>query len=427
MAVIVIVGAQWGDEGKGKATDILGGKVDYVVKPNGGNNAGHTVVVNGEKYALKLLPAGVLSENAVPVLGNGVVINLEALFDEMDGLLARGAKADRLKIAANAHVVAPYHRVLDRTQERFLGKRAIGTTGRGIGPTYADKVSRVGIRVQDIFDESILRQKVQSALDVKNQMLVKMYNRQAIDVEETVQYFLSYADRLRPMVIEAELELNKALDAGKSILMEGSQATMLDVDHGTYPFVTSSNPTAGGACVGSGIGPTKVTHSLGIIKAYTTRVGAGPFPTELFDKWGEFLQTTGGEVGVNTGRKRRCGWYDSVVARYAARVNGFTDFFLTKLDVLTGIGEIPICVAYDVDGTRYDEMPVNQSDFHHAEPIYETMPAWEEDITGCRTFDELPEKAKDYILRLEELSGAQMSYIGVGPGREQTIERFPIL
>lgn len=427
MAVIVIVGAQWGDEGKGKATDILGGKVDYVVKPNGGNNAGHTVVVNGEKYALKLLPAGVLSENAVPVLGNGVVINLEALFDEMDGLLARGAKADRLKIAANAHVVAPYHRVLDRTQERFLGKRAIGTTGRGIGPTYADKVSRVGIRVQDIFDESILRQKVQSALDVKNQILVKMYNRQAIDVEETVQYFLSYADRLRPMVIEAELELNKALDAGKSILMEGSQATMLDVDHGTYPFVTSSNPTAGGACVGSGIGPTKVTHSLGIIKAYTTRVGAGPFPTELFDKWGEYLQTTGGEVGVNTGRKRRCGWYDSVVARYAARVNGFTDFFLTKLDVLTGIGEIPICVAYDVDGTRYDEMPVNQSDFHHAEPIYETMPAWEEDITGCRTFDELPEKAKDYILRLEELSGAQMSYIGVGPGREQTIERFPIL
>lgn len=427
MAVIVIVGAQWGDEGKGKATDILGGKVDYVVKPNGGNNAGHTVVVNGEKYALKLLPAGVLSENAVPVLGNGVVINLEALFDEMDGLIARGAKADRLKISANAHVVAPYHRVLDRTQERFLGKRAIGTTGRGIGPTYADKVSRVGIRVQDIFDESILHQKVESALNVKNQMLVKMYNRQAIDVEETVQYFLSYADRLEPMVIEAELELNKALEAGKSILMEGGQATMLDVDHGTYPFVTSSNPTAGGACVGSGIGPTKITHSLGIIKAYTTRVGAGPFPTELFDKWGEYLQTTGGEVGVNTGRKRRCGWYDSVVARYAARVNGFTDFFLTKLDVLTGIGEIPICVAYDVDGKRFDEMPVNQSDFHHAEPIYETMPAWEEDITECRTFEELPQKAQDYILRLEELSGAQMSYIGVGPGREQTIERFPIL
>ncbi|MCK7643288.1 adenylosuccinate synthase [Corynebacterium sp. CCM 8835] len=421
MAAIVVVGAQWGDEGKGKATDILGCQVDYVVKPNGGNNAGHTVVVGGEKYELKLLPAGVLSENAVPVLGNGVVINLEALFDEIDGLEARGANASRLRISANAHVVAPYHQVLDRVQERFLGKRAIGTTGRGIGPTYADKVSRVGIRVQDIFDESILRQKVTSALDVKNQILVKMYNRKAIDPERIVDYFLSYADRLEPMVIEAELELNRALDEGKHVLMEGGQATMLDVDHGTYPFVTSSNPSAGGACVGSGIGPTRITSSLGIIKAYTTRVGAGPFPTELFDKWGEFLQTTGGEVGVNTGRKRRCGWYDSVVARYASRVNGFTDLFVTKLDVLTGIGEIPICVAYDVDGTRFDEMPTSQSDFHHAEPIYETMPAWEEDITGCRTFGELPQRAQDYLNRLEELSGCRISYVGVGPGRDQTI------
>ena len=421
MAAIVVVGAQWGDEGKGKATDILGCQVDYVVKPNGGNNAGHTVVVGGEKYELKLLPAGVLSENAVPVLGNGVVINLEALFDEIDGLEARGANASRLRISANAHVVAPYHQVLDRVQERFLGKRAIGTTGRGIGPTYADKVSRVGIRVQDIFDESILRQKVTSALDVKNQILVKMYNRKAIDPEQIVDYFLSYADRLEPMVIEAELELNRALDEGKHVLMEGGQATMLDVDHGTYPFVTSSNPSAGGACVGSGIGPTRITSSLGIIKAYTTRVGAGPFPTELFDKWGEFLQTTGGEVGVNTGRKRRCGWYDSVVARYASRVNGFTDLFVTKLDVLTGIGEIPICVAYDVDGRRFDEMPTSQSDFHHAEPIYETMPAWEEDITGCRTFGELPQRARDYLNRLEELSGCRISYVGVGPGRDQTI------
>ncbi|MBN9645172.1 adenylosuccinate synthase [Corynebacterium mendelii] len=427
MAVIVVVGAQWGDEGKGKATDILGGKVDYVVKPNGGNNAGHTVVVGGEKYELKLLPAGVLSENATPVLGNGVVVNLQALFEEIDGLEARGANASRLKISANAHVVAPYHQVLDRVQERFLGKRAIGTTGRGIGPTYADKVSRVGIRMQDIFDESILRQKVESALAVKNQILVKMYNRKAIDPNEIVDYFLSYADRLEPMVIEAELELNKALAEGKSVLMEGGQATMLDVDHGTYPFVTSSNPTAGGACVGSGIGPTKITSSLGIIKAYTTRVGAGPFPTELFDKWGEFLQTTGGEVGVNTGRKRRCGWYDSVVARYASRVNGFTDLFVTKLDVLTGIGEIPICVAYDVDGKRFDEMPVNQSDFHHATPIYETMPAWDEDITGCTSFDELPAKARDYIHRLEELSDCRVSYIGVGPKRTQTIEIHDVM
>ena len=427
MSAIIIVGAQWGDEGKGKATDILGGRVDYVVKPNGGNNAGHTVVVGGEKYELKLLPAGVLSENATPILGNGVVVNLEALFEEIDGLEARGANASRSKISANAHLVAPYHQQLDRVQERFLGKRAIGTTGRGIGPTYADKVARVGLRVQDVFDESILRQKIESALDVKNQMLVKMYNRRAISVEETMDYFGRYAERLEPMVIDAERVLNDAISAGKHVLMEGGQATMLDVDHGTYPFVTSSNPTAGGACVGAGIGPTRITGVLGIIKAYTTRVGAGPFPTELFDKWGEFLQVTGGEVGVNTGRVRRTGWYDSVIARYASRVNGFTDLFLTKPDVLTGIGEIPICVAYDVDGKRFDEMPMTQTDFHHATPIYETMPAWDEDITGCRTFEELPQKAQDYVLRLEELSGAPISYIGVGPGRDQTIVRHDIM
>lgn len=427
MSAIIIVGAQWGDEGKGKATDILGGKVDYVVKPNGGNNAGHTVVVGGEKYELKLLPAGVLSENATPILGNGVVVNLEALFEEIDGLEARGANASRLKVSANAHLVAPYHQQLDRVQERFLGKRAIGTTGRGIGPTYADKVARVGLRVQDVFDESILRQKIESALDVKNQMLVKMYNRRAISVDETMDYFGRYAERLAPMVVDAERVLNDALSRGEHVLMEGGQATMLDVDHGTYPFVTSSNPTAGGACVGSGIGPTRITGVLGIIKAYTTRVGAGPFPTELFDKWGEFLQVTGGEVGVNTGRVRRTGWYDSVIARYASRVNGFTDLFLTKLDVLTGIGEIPICVAYDVDGKRFDEMPLTQTDFHHAEPIYETMPAWDEDITECREFEDLPQKAQDYVLRLEEFSGAPISYIGVGPGRDQTIVRHDIM
>ncbi|TYR19517.1 adenylosuccinate synthase [Corynebacterium urealyticum] len=421
MAAIIVVGAQWGDEGKGKATDILGGQVDYVVKPNGGNNAGHTVVVGGEKYELKLLPAGILSDNATSIIGNGCVVNLEALFEEIDGLQARGADTSHLRVSANAQLVAPYHVAIDRVSERFLGKRAIGTTGRGIGPTYQDKVGRVGIRAQDLLDESILRQKIESALDKKNQMLVKMYNRRAIEPEEVVQYFLSYADRLAPMLIDSSKVLNEALDRGERVLMEGGQATMLDVDHGTYPFVTSSNPTTGGACVGSGVGPTRITSSLGIIKAYTTRVGAGPFPTELFDKWGEYLQTTGGEVGVNTGRPRRCGWYDSVIARYASRVNGFTDYFLTKLDVLTGIGEIPICVAYDVDGVRHDEMPMTQTEFHHATPIYETMPAWDEDITGCRSFEELPEKAQDYVKRLEELSGCRMSYIGVGPGRDQTI------
>ncbi|HJC29718.1 MAG TPA: adenylosuccinate synthase [Candidatus Dietzia intestinipullorum] len=427
MPAIVLIGAQWGDEGKGKATDILGGRVEYVVKPNGGNNAGHTVVVGGEKYELKLLPAGILSPTAVPVIGNGVVVNLEALFEEIEGLQARGADTSRLRISADAHLVAPYHQQLDKVTERFLGKKAIGTTGRGIGPTYADKVSRVGIRVQDIFDESILRQKIEGALHLKNQILVKIYNRRAVEVEEMVEYFLSYADRLRPMVADTTLLLGQALERGDSVLMEGGQATMLDVDHGTYPFVTSSNPTAGGACVGSGIGPTQITHSLGVVKAYTTRVGAGPFPTELFDKWGEYLQVTGGEVGVNTGRTRRCGWYDAVIARYAARVNGFTDYFLTKLDVLTGIGEIPICVAYDVDGVRHDEMPMTQTEFHHAVPIYETMPGWDADITGARTFDDLPSEARDYVMRLEELAGCHMSYIGVGPGRDQNVVRRDIL
>lgn len=421
MPAVVIVGAQWGDEGKGKATDLLGGRVDYVVKPNGGNNAGHTVVVGGEKYELKLIPAGILAPNVIPVLGNGCVVNLEALFEEIDALEARGADTSRLRVSANAHLVAPYHQTLDKVTERFLGKRAIGTTGRGIGPTYMDKIGRLGIRVQDIFDESILRQKIEGSLRQKNELLVKVYNRRAVTVEEIVEYFLSFADRLRPMVIDAELELNKALDEGKVVLMEGGQATFLDVDHGTYPFVTSSNPTAGGASVGAGIGPTRIQRSIGIIKAYTTRVGAGPFPTELFDDMGERLRTVGGEFGVNTGRPRRTGWYDAVMARYASRVNGFTDYFLTKLDVLTGIEKIPVCVAYDVDGVRHDEVPVTQSEFHHAKPIYEYFDGWTEDISSARTLDDLPENARKYVKALEEMSGCRFSAIGVGPDRDATI------
>lgn len=421
MPAIVIVGAQWGDEGKGKATDLLGGRVDYVVKPNGGNNAGHTVVVNGQKFELKLLPAGILSPNAVPVIGNGVVINPEALFEEIDGLEARGADTSKLKISANAHLVAPYHQTMDKVTERFLGKRAIGTTGRGIGPTYMDKIGRLGIRVQDILDESILRQKVEGALRQKNELLVKVYNRRHVEVEETVDYFMSFADRLRPMIVESTQLLNKALDEGKTLLMEGGQATFLDVDHGTYPFVTSSNPTAGGASVGSGVGPTRINRVIGIQKAYTTRVGAGPFPTELFDEMGEFLQKTGGEFGVNTGRPRRCGWYDAVLARQAVRVNGFTDLFITKLDVLTGLEKIPVCVAYDVDGVRHDEMPMTQSEFHHAKPIYEYFDGWTEDITEAKALEDLPENARKYVEKLEEISGCRISAVGVGPGREQTI------
>ena len=427
MPAIVIVGAQWGDEGKGKATDLLGGKVDYVVKPNGGNNAGHTVVVNGEKYELKLLPAGILSPNATPIIGNGCVVNLEALFAEIDGLESRGADTSRLRVSANAHLVAPYHQTMDKVTERFLGKRAIGTTGRGIGPAYMDKIGRLGIRVQDVFDESILRQKIEGSLRQKNELLVKVYNRRSVIVEDIVEYFLSYADRLRPLVIDSTYVLNKALDEGKVVLMEGGQATMLDVDHGTYPFVTSSNPTAGGSCVGTGIGPTRINRVVGIVKAYTTRVGAGPFPTELFDEMGEYLQKAGGEFGVNTGRPRRCGWYDAVIARYAARTNGFTDYVLTKLDVLTGIDRIPVCVAYEVDGERHDEMPVSQTEFHHAKPIFEYFDGWTEDISGAKTLEDLPENARNYILALEKISGTRISAIGVGPDRDQTIVRYDLL
>ena len=421
MSAVVIVGAQWGDEGKGKATDLLGPRADYVVKPNGGNNAGHTVVVNGQKFELKLLPAGILSENATPVIGNGVVVNPEALFSEIEGLQARGADTSKLKISANAHLVAPYHQTMDKVTERFLGKRAIGTTGRGIGPTYMDKVGRLGIRMQDILDESILRQKVEGALRQKNQLLVKVYNRRHVEADEIVDYFMSYAERLKPMIVDTTQLLNKALDEGKTLLMEGGQATFLDVDHGTYPFVTSSNPTAGGACVGSGVGPTRISRVIGIQKAYTTRVGAGPFPTELFDKMGDFLRTTGGEFGVNTGRPRRCGWYDAVLARQAVRINGFTDLFITKLDVLTGLEKVPVCVAYEVDGVRFDEIPMTQTDFHHAKPIYEYFDGWNESISDAKTLDELPENARKYVHKLEELSGCRISAIGVGPDRDQTI------
>ena len=421
MSAVVIVGAQWGDEGKGKATDLLGPRADYVVKPNGGNNAGHTVVVNGQKFELKLLPAGILSENATPVIGNGVVVNPEALFSEIEGLQARGADTSKLKISANAHLVAPYHQTMDKVTERFLGKRAIGTTGRGIGPAYMDKVGRLGIRMQDILDESILRQKVEGALRQKNQLLVKVYNRRHVEADEIVDYFMSYAARLKPMIVDTTQLLNKALDEGKTLLMEGGQATFLDVDHGTYPFVTSSNPTAGGACVGSGVGPTRISRVIGIQKAYTTRVGAGPFPTELFDKMGDFLRTTGGEFGVNTGRPRRCGWYDAVLARQAVRINGFTDLFITKLDVLTGLEKIPVCVAYEVDGVRFDEIPMTQTDFHHAKPIYEYFDGWNESISDAKTLDELPENARKYVHKLEELSGCLISAIGVGPDRDQTI------
>lgn len=424
---VVVVGTQWGDEGKGKATDQLGSRVDYVVKFNGGNNAGHTVVIDGEKYALHLLPSGILSPGVVPVIANGVVIDLDVLFAEIDALEARGVDTSRLLVSAAAHVIAPYHRTIDKVTERFLGKRRIGTTGRGIGPAYADKISRTGIRVQDLFDEKILRQKIEGALDQKNHLLVKVYNRRAITVEETFDALLAHAERLRPMVADTSLVLNRALDEGRTVVFEAGQATMLDVDHGTYPFVTSSNATAGGVCTGSGVGPTRIDRVVGVVKAYTTRVGEGPFPTELLDETGEWLRRQGGEYGTTTGRPRRCGWYDAVVARYSSRVNGLTDLVLTKLDTLTGLERIPVCVAYEVDGVRHEEMPANQSDFHHAKPVYVEYEGWTEDITGVREFADLPIAAQRYVLALEELSGCRISAIGVGPGREATVVRHDLL
>jgi adenylosuccinate synthase len=421
MPAVVLVGAQWGDEGKGKATDLLGDRVDYVVRYQGGNNAGHTVVIGDKKFALHLLPSGILTPGCTPVIGNGVVVDLEVLFREIDGLNEKGVDTSKLLISANAHIITPYHVTVDKVSERFLGKRAIGTTGRGIGPTYGDKIGRLGIRVQDLFDPSILAQKVEGALTQKNELLVKVYNRAAIKPKDVVDHLLSFADRLRPMVSDTSLILNQALDAGKTVLLEGGQGTLLDVDHGTYPFVTSSNPIAGGASTGSGIGPTRIKSVIGILKAYTTRVGSGPFPTELFDQWGEYLRDQGGEFGTTTGRERRCGWFDAPIARYATRVNGLTDIFLTKLDVLTGIKEIPVCVAYEVDGKRVEEVPVSQTDFHHAKPIYEIYPGWEEDITSAKKLSDLPENARNYVAALEKLSGTRISAIGVGPERNATI------
>lgn len=424
---IVLVGAQWGDEGKGKATDLLGGRVDYVVRYQGGNNAGHTVVIGDRKFALHLLPSGILTPEVVPVIGNGVVIDPAVLLHEMAGLEAQGINTSKLVISANAHLITTYHVTLDKVTERFLGNAKIGTTGRGIGPTYSDKIARIGIRVQDLFDPNILHQKVEAALSGKNQVLVKIFNRRALDVDAVTEDLLTYADQLRPYVADTSLLLNNALDEGKVVLLEGGQGTLLDVDHGTYPFVTSSNPTAGGACTGSGIGPTRITRVIGILKAYTTRVGSGPFPTELLDADGERLRTIGGERGVTTGRPRRCGWFDAPIAKFATRVNGLTDIFLTKLDVLTGFEQIPVCVAYDVDGVITQELPVTQTDFHHAKPVYEYLPGWSEDISGAKTVEDLPANARSYVQFLEDVSGTRISAIGVGQDRNATLSVHDLL
>jgi adenylosuccinate synthase len=427
MPAIVIVGAQWGDEGKGKATDLLGDEVDYVVRYQGGNNAGHTVVIGEESYALHLLPAGVLSAKATPVIGNGVVIDPAVLIGEIDGLEARGVSCDRLLISANAHLIMPHHIALDKVTERYLGNARIGTTGRGIGPTYSDKVARTGIRIQDLLDPGILCQKLELALREKNQVLTKVYNRRGIDAKAAADQYLAYFKRLERYVADTGLIINQALDQGQVVLLEGAQATQLDVDHGTYPFVTSSSPTAGGACAGSGVGPTRITRVIGIVKAYTTRVGAGPFPTEPTDASGDWLRKQGHEYGVTTGLPRRTGWFDAVIARYATRVNGITDYFLTKLDVLSGLERVPVCVAYDVNGTRHDEVPMTQTDFHHAVPIYEYLDGWWEDISDAKEFGDLPATAQAYVRAVEDMLGAPLAGIGVGPRRDQTLQLRPLI
>ncbi len=426
MPAVIILGVQWGDEGKGKATDQLGQRADYVVKFNGGNNAGHTVSVDGQKFALHLLPSGILNSDCISVIGNGVVVDPEALFAEMAELESRGVSTKNLRIAGNAHVITSYTKMFDRLNEEVLGDGKIGTTGRGIGPTYADKANRVGIRIVDLVHPRRLRGQVETAVAQKN-LVLRALGREEINVDDVLTELLAYGERLAPMMISASRELNEALDGGKTVVFEGGQSTLLDIDHGNYPYVTSSNATAGGAVTGSGVGPTRIDRVVGIVKAYATRVGEGPFPTELHGDTGDWLREAGGEYGVTTGRPRRCGWYDAPVTRYAVRVNGLTDLVLTKLDVLTGVEEIPVCVGYEIDGQRVHEFPIDTWDFANAKPIYEYHPGWTEDISTVRDFADLPANAQSYVRWLEEMAGCRFSLIGVGPDREQTIVLHDLL
>jgi len=423
MAGIVLVGAQWGDEGKGKITDLLADDMDYVVRFQGGNNAGHTIIHGGRTLKLHLIPSGIMYPHITPVIGNGVVIDPKVLLEEMDTLEAAGLSTRRLLISCNAHLIMPYHRDLDGASEHRLGSNEIGTTRRGIGPAYMDKAARVGIRVQDLTDEHIFRKKVAAALVEKNDILEKVYGMRPYTVDEIAEEYLVYAERIKPHISDTSYTINKALDADQWVFFEGAQGTLLDLDHGTYPFVTSSSPISGGACTGAGVGPKRIDRVLGIAKAYITRVGSGPFPTELSDETGVLLQTVGGEFGTTTGRQRRCGWYDAVIVRYAVQVNGLTDLVITKLDVLSAVDTIKVCVAYEYEGTRYNNLPCHQTAFHHAKPIYEELPGWGVDITACRTFEELPKEARDYIEFIEDLAEVPVSLIAVGPSREQTIFR----
>ncbi len=424
MPATIIVGAQWGDEGKGKATDLLADQTDLVVRYQGGNNAGHTVIVGDDVFKLHLIPSGVLYPHVTPVIGDGVVIDPKVLLAELDGLDAKGLGAsERLKVSGNAHLIMPYHRELDLLIERRLGKKKLGTTRRGIGPAYADKAARVGLRFQDLFDERIFREKLEAALDVKNLMLSRMYNRLPMDADEIAAEYLAYAERLRGQLADTTGLIHEALEADRNVILEGAQGTLLDLDHGTYPFVTSSNPVAGGALTGAGVGPRHIDRVIGITKAYVTRVGAGPFPTELFDDVGERMTEIGGEYGTTTGRRRRVGWFDAVLARYANRVNGLTDIFLTKLDVLSEFESLRVATAYRYDGEEYEHFPPHQSIFHHAEPVYEELPGWGTDISQINRYEDLPKEAQRYVEFVEELAGTRVTWVSIGPKRSQTLVR----
>src|SRR5262245_6407294 len=421
MPATVVLGTQWGDEGKGKAVDYLADRMDYVVRYQGGNNAGHTIIAEGRLLKLHLVPSGILYPHITSVIADGVVVNPAVLLDEMDELSAAGIDVSGLRLSLNAHLIMPYHLEMEKVTERFLGRNALGTTKRGIGPAYADRAARVGIRVQDLYDEKILREKLDVVLREKNQILTKVYGRLAIAGDRIVEDYLGFAERLQPHVTDTAKLLHDALADGKHVLLEGAQGAMLDLDHGTYPFVTSSTPTAGYAAAGSGFGPRHIERVVGITKAYVTRVGAGPFPTEALDDDGDRMSERGHEFGTTTGRKRRCGWFDAPVLRYAARLNGLSELVLTKLDVLSGFERVKVCVGYRVQGEVFDDVPPTQTQFHHAEPVWEELPGWSDELGEARELDDLPKEAQQYVRFLEELGGVPVSVVGVGPAREQSI------
>lgn len=426
MSTVVVVGTQWGDEGKGKVTDYLAEKAEVVARYQGGNNAGHTIVFDGNRYKLHLIPSGIFYEDKACILGNGMVLNPEALIDELEYLKNNGVSTNNLFISDRAHIIMPYHIKLDMADELRKGEQKIGTTGKGIGPCYMDKAARIGIRVADLMDKEVFAEKLKRNLEEKNRLLERVYDIEGFSFDEVYSRYCEYAERIRPYVTDTSFVLNEAIDQGKRVLFEGAQGVMLDIDQGTYPFVTSSNPVAGGVCIGSGVGPTKIHEVVGVAKAYTTRVGDGPFPTEINDAIGDRIREVGREYGTTTGRPRRVGWFDSVVVRHARRVSGITGLSLNLLDVLSGLERLKICTAYRYRGQRIENYPARLDVLAECEPVYEELPGWNEDITGVRSFHDLPLAAQHYVERITQLTGIPLSLFSIGPDREQTVQVRPV-